>query len=83
VVWPHGEDELQKFLFFLNSIHQNIKFTMDIDKNSSLPFLDVLVNRQPDGSLGHTVYGKPTHTVTSCNFRTSSSTKKGCPFYID
>jgi hypothetical protein len=62
VVLPHGEVELQKFLLFLNSIHQNIIFTMDIEKNSSLPFLDVLVNRQYDGSLGHTVYRKPTHT---------------------
>jgi hypothetical protein len=27
-----------------------------------IPFLDVLVNRRPDGSLGHKVYGKLTHT---------------------
>jgi hypothetical protein len=36
---------------------------MDIDKNSSLPFRDVLVNRRPDGTLGRTVNRKPTHTV--------------------
>jgi hypothetical protein len=35
---------------------------MDIDKNSSLPFRGVLVNRRPDGTLGHTVNRKPTHT---------------------
>jgi hypothetical protein len=39
VVWPHGEVKLKKFLLFLNSIHRNIKFTMAIENNSSLPFL--------------------------------------------
>jgi hypothetical protein len=62
VVWPHREEELCKFLDHLNSIHHNIKFTMEVEKNQSLPFLDVLVSRRPDGSLGHTVYRKPTHT---------------------
>jgi hypothetical protein len=62
VIWPHGENKLQEFLLFLNSIHQNIKFTMDMENNDFLPFLDVLVCRQPNGTLGHTVYRKPTHT---------------------
>jgi hypothetical protein len=61
VVWPHGKDELQTFLKHLNSIHQNIAFTMEVEKQGTLPFLDVLVKR-PDGSLGHSVYRKPTHT---------------------
>jgi len=33
---------------------------MDME-NSSLSFLNALVNRHPDGTLGHTVYRKPTH----------------------
>ncbi|XP_018565476.2 uncharacterized protein LOC108906646 [Anoplophora glabripennis] len=37
-------------------------WTMEIEKNSALPFLDVLVERKPDGTLGHRVYRKPTHT---------------------
>jgi hypothetical protein len=32
------------------------------EHNGSLPFLDVLVGRRPDGSLGHSVYRKSTHT---------------------
>jgi hypothetical protein len=62
MVWPHGEEELREFLDHVNSIHHNIKFTMEVEKNRSLLFLDVLVSRRPDGSLGHTVYRKPTHT---------------------
>jgi hypothetical protein len=61
VIWPHGE-ELQSFLQHLNSLHPNIQFTMEIEKDDKLEFLDVLVKKKPDGSLGHTVYRKPTHT---------------------
>jgi len=35
---------------------------MEIESDSSLPFLDVRVTRNPDGRLGHCVYRKPTHT---------------------
>jgi hypothetical protein len=35
---------------------------MKLEENCSLPFLDVLVSRRPDGILGHTVYRKPTQT---------------------
>ena len=36
VVWPHGEDELRKFLSHLNSISPNIKFTMELEENGSI-----------------------------------------------
>jgi hypothetical protein len=36
---------LQEFLKHLNGIHKNIKFTMEIEKNGVLPFLDVLVTK--------------------------------------
>ena len=35
---------------------------MELEKEGCLPFLDVLVNRKPNGTLGHRVYRKPTHT---------------------
>ncbi|XP_018311528.1 uncharacterized protein [Mycetomoellerius zeteki] len=62
VIWRHGRAELRKFLIFLNKQHPNIHFTMDIEENGKLPFLDVLVSKKADGTLGHQVYRKPTHT---------------------
>lgn len=61
VVWPHGKRVLQEFQKHLNGIHENIKFTMKTKENGALSFLDVLVTRRLDGTLGHTVYRKPTH----------------------
>ncbi|KYM77118.1 hypothetical protein ALC53_12413 [Atta colombica] len=40
----------------------NILFTVDIEKNRKLPFLDVLVSKKVDGTLGHQMYRKSTHT---------------------
>lgn len=37
-------------------------FTMEVE-DGKLPFLDVLVSRSPDASLGHTVYCKLTHNT--------------------
>jgi hypothetical protein len=58
VVWPHGKQALQEFPKRLYGIHQNINFTMERDENAALPFLDALVTRILDGTIGHTVYRK-------------------------
>ena len=62
VIWSHGQEKLRDFLLHLNSIHPQIQFTMEIESDGQLPFLDVLVRRKDDGTLGHSVYRKPTHT---------------------
>ena len=46
----------------MNNLHKNIKFTKEIESNNSLAFLDILITRQPDGTLSTTVYRKPTFT---------------------
>ncbi|XP_018309188.1 uncharacterized protein [Mycetomoellerius zeteki] len=62
VIRRHGRTELHKFLIFLNKQHPNIHFTMDIEENGKIPLLDILVSKKADGTLGHQVYRKPTHT---------------------
>ncbi|XP_071450589.1 uncharacterized protein [Hetaerina americana] len=69
IVWPHGTEALTEFLGHMNSVHPNIQFTMETEKNKRLPFLDILIERKRDGSLGHQVFRKPTHTDLYLNGR--------------
>ena len=62
IIWPHGKDKLDSFLNHLNSQHQQIKFTMEIEKDQALPFLDVQIQKLPTQGFTHTIYRKPTHT---------------------
>ena len=58
----HNQAEMDLFFEFMNNLHKNIKFTKEIESNNSLAFLDILITRQPDGTLSTTVYRKPTFT---------------------
>ncbi|KAG6458307.1 hypothetical protein O3G_MSEX010782 [Manduca sexta] len=55
-------DKVTAFLNHLNSINNKIQFTMELEHNKSLAFLDVLIIRNPNQTLSHTVYRKQTHT---------------------
>ena len=61
-IWPHGKASLTTFLVHLSSLHKNIQFTMEMEENGRLPFLDIDIYKKTTGSLGHKVYRKPTHT---------------------
>ncbi|GJQ83867.1 hypothetical protein Trydic_g6745 [Trypoxylus dichotomus] len=62
ITLPHGEEQINGFLQHLNGLEESIKFTMEFEVDNRIPFLDVLVHKQSDGTLWTTVYKKPTHT---------------------
>ncbi|XP_022104630.1 uncharacterized protein LOC110986762 [Acanthaster planci] len=55
-------DQASHVLNHLNSLKPGIQFTIEVEQDSSMAFLDTMVHREPDGSLTSTVYRKPTHT---------------------
>jgi hypothetical protein len=61
IIWPHGPARLKDFLNHLNNIYQCIQFTMEMERDSHLLFLEIGIYRKSDASLGHKVYCKPTH----------------------
>ena len=60
------------FLNFINSFHVNIKFTMDVEANNELSFLDVLVSRC-NGHFLTGVFRKKTFTGLGMNFFSNCS----------
>lgn len=52
---------------YLNNLHPNMRFTMEIEGPQGLPVLDIFLYRRCDGSLGHHVYRKPTRTNVYMN----------------
>jgi hypothetical protein len=67
VVWPHGPEHLQNFLSHLKCLRPAIQFTMEIESESAIPFLDVLVIRKGP-TLATKVYRKATHTGRYLDF---------------
>ena len=62
VQWYPKIRRVQNLLIHLNSVEESIQFTCEMESNGCLPFLDVLMSRQPDGSIRTSVYRKGTHT---------------------
>ena len=58
---------VNSFLSYLNNQHPNIKFTCEIESNSELPFLDVLVHKE-NNKFTTSVYRKPTFTGLGLNY---------------
>ena len=49
-------------LSFMNAQQPSIRFTMEVENDNRIAFLDTLVHRDTNGRLSTTVYRKPTHT---------------------
>jgi hypothetical protein len=62
VIWPHGLSNLTSFFQHHNNLSPHIQFTIESQKDNSIPLLDFFISILPNGSLSHQVYRKNTHT---------------------
>ena len=58
VIWSDGQEELDLFFNHINSQSLTIKFTKEQEVDGCLPFLDILISKNSDGSLSHRVFRK-------------------------
>ncbi len=60
-IWLDGEESLLEFKDYLNSVDDNIKFTMEYSREK-VAFLDTMVHLNKEGDVWTEVYTKPTDT---------------------
>ena len=57
----------EQFLHHINKIHSVNKFTVeDTRKNGSMPFVDILVTQEQNGTVTISSYRKPTILTNTC-----------------
>ena len=67
-------EHVNKFLNYLNSKHENIKFTCELESNNALPFLDVNIQRSQNNFVT-SVFRKPTFSGLGTSFHSSCDLK--------
>lgn len=72
-LWPTNVN-LDEFLPRLNSLVPSIEFTVEIEENCTLAFLDVLIHRQ-DKKFKFSIYRKPTNLNAYIHYYSSHSDK--------
>ena len=45
IILDHNQDHVEKFLKYMNSRHQNIKFTFKEEHDNKIAFLDISITR--------------------------------------
>lgn len=62
------KDKCSLILDKFNNFDRNIQFTMEVENDGKLPFLDILLIRRDDGSILTNWYSKPTSSGRILNF---------------
>ena len=68
----NSHNEAKRFFSYLNSVHPNVKFTMETEVNKIIPLLDVLIDNC-NNILNTTTYHKPTYSGLLLNFDSFTS----------
>ena len=61
------KSEVDERLSMINELHDNLKFTYELENGGTIPFLDMLILNK-SGSLSSSWYRKPTDTGLTLNF---------------
>ena len=60
--------KVERFLSYLKSLHPTITFTVELEVDGKLPFLDTLLHHKYNGSLEVSIHRNPTHTNCFLSF---------------
>jgi len=66
-IWRGTKHDLELFVWTLNGVEHKVQFTLEVEKDNYLPFLDVGIMKA-EGKLLTKVYRKTTHTQQYINW---------------
>ena len=69
-VWKGSKEDLELFVWRLNGVEYRVQFTLELEKEGFLPFLDVGLMKT-GGKLVTRIYRKPTHTQQYINWNSN------------
>ena len=70
-VFQYGENRIEEFKSFLNSIEPRVQWTHEIEEDGVLNFMDMSVWSNDEGRLRTKVYRKKSHTLKYSNFNSN------------
>ncbi|XP_046485286.1 uncharacterized protein [Neodiprion pinetum] len=65
------KDKVDSILDVFNSVDKDIQFTLEVENNGKLPFLDILIERSEDGDLITSWFKKPYSSGRILNFNSN------------
>lgn len=65
------QDELEDTLTIFNNVNSHIKFTIEYENNNCIPYLDMTIIHNEDGSISTNFFQKPTHKGRILNFKSN------------
>ena len=72
ILWKRYKNKIDSHLNFINSLNPSIQFTVNIEQNSRLPFLDLFIIRASSGNLSFSIYRNPTQTNNYLKFNSNN-----------
>ncbi|XP_055714728.1 uncharacterized protein LOC129808846 [Phlebotomus papatasi] len=67
------ENDVDLVVDHFNSVHPKIQFSMEMEVNGVLPYLDMEIHRGENNSLSTTWYAKPSSSLRMLNYRSGHS----------
>ncbi|KAI4476882.1 hypothetical protein M0804_013209 [Polistes exclamans] len=71
IVTAIPKDRIEVTIKTFNSVKKKIQFTIEVENNKTLPFLDLKIIRKEDGSILTDWYVKPTSSGRCLNFKSN------------
>ncbi|XP_044761573.1 uncharacterized protein LOC123318845 [Coccinella septempunctata] len=71
---PKGKSD--ELLLKFNNVHHKLQFTIERESEATIPFLDILLIRNEDGTISTNWYTKPTSSGRMLNYRSQHPTSQ-------